>query len=90
MIRFNLSGLIMFLVAALVGTIASLILGNNGILVAVGVLIPLDLVYRWRSSEEGWAKWLAGNTGGFLGITPAWMTGLILLGIHFSGWLDLA
>ncbi|MEM7797948.1 MAG: hypothetical protein AAF633_02055 [Chloroflexota bacterium] len=90
MIRFNLSGLIMLIIAAFAGLATSAVVGEAWPLATAGLLIPMDIAYRWRSSEDGWQKWLAGRSGGFLGITPVWITGLLLLGLHFSGWLSLS
>lgn len=56
---------------------------------ALGVLLVMDLVYRWRNeAEEGVWKWFNGKAGGFLGITPVWMTALILGGLLAAGVLN--
>lgn len=90
MVRFNFHGLVMLLVAGCAGLASSWLVVENWLLVTAVLLVVLDVIYRSRTIHQGWDKWLAGYTGGFLGISPVWITGLLLLVLHFTGWLDLA
>lgn len=89
MIRFNLSGLLMAFVCGIAyGILTSLEVEEpQSIYIVVALMFGMDIVYRWRNDEEGVWKWLDGKAGGFLGITPVWITALILALLAGIGWL---
>lgn len=90
MIRFNASGFVMGILCAVCWTIFGAISITKPIsgYIALGILFLMDIAYRWYNDEEGVWKWLDGKSGGFLGITPVWITAIILLGLLVSGFLD--
>lgn len=90
MIRFNLIG---FVMAAIFGVIWGIISTIGvadpvGAYIALSALFLMDVVYRFWNDEEGIWKWLDGKSGGFLGITPVWITAILLAILFATGFLD--
>jgi hypothetical protein len=89
-IHFNVLGGLLLLGSALVG----FALGAFGLspqiygTIALLLMCTLDIIYRWRNKAEGREKWLGQRTGGFLGIAPVWITGLVLAALLYAGLLE--
>ena len=90
MIRFNLIGFVMAAIFSVIWGITSAIgVGDPaGAYISLTVLFLMDVVYRFWNDEEGIWKWLDGKSGGFLGITPVWITAILLAILFATGFLD--
>ncbi len=81
MIRFNRPGLIMLIVTMLSGWGLSQVLGDAGWVIALGVMIPADLLLRWRHAAAGWSKWFGWESGGYVLLIPVWLVSLLMVGL---------
>ena len=78
MFRFNIIGLVMFLLAGvLYGVLSSFVTDQTATISAMISLVFLDLGYRFWNGGQGWERWLTKEHGGMLIIMPAWFFGLV-------------
>ncbi|HRF47641.1 MAG TPA: hypothetical protein PLC98_08460 [Anaerolineales bacterium] len=82
--RFNLIGVAMLGLSAVVALVGGLILRlpNAPVMIAVGgTLLVIDLI--WRARSFGTSGWLTNGTyGGSLTVLPIWVVGLIVMAIN--------
>ena len=97
MFRFNIVGFLMMVPAVAIGYLVGWIMGevsNNYFVAMVAgiVMIPIDLIYRYRTSSQeltSFRRWFSVENGGWVAF-PIWCLGIwfILLNVIPEGVIE--
>lgn len=91
MVRFNMTGLYMFLAGAAVMATAvafGLDFTAAGTVMCIAWIVG-DGIYRLRQDATGREKWLVGQSGGLVAFMPVWLLGLLMMLLLQSGYLEM-